>query len=60
MTDKSDTAPRLPYPLDGDCFVGMDAPLPGTWGSEDIAFWTGTACYQPWKDVASFFRVEKH
>lgn len=49
-------AARLPYPLDGDCFIGMDVPLAGTWGPEDEAFWTGTERYQPWKDVASFFR----
>jgi hypothetical protein len=26
------------------------------WTAEDIAFWTGTPTYQPWKDVAAFFR----
>jgi hypothetical protein len=35
--------------------TGMDVP-DGTWGEDDIAFWTGTARYQPWKDVAAFFR----
>lgn len=29
------------------------------WGEEDSAFWTGTIHYQPWKDVAAFFRGEK-
>jgi hypothetical protein len=28
------------------------------WGPEDVAFWTGTDRYQPWKDVAVFFRVK--
>lgn len=49
---------RLPYPLDGDCFVGMDVPT-GMWGAEEVAFWTGTARYQPWKDVAAFFRSKE-
>ena len=26
------------------------------WTEEDIAFWTGTSTYQPWKDVAAFFK----
>lgn len=59
MSDPKTTG-RLPCPLDGDCFVGMDVPLAGTWGPEDLAFWTGTSSYQPWKDVAAFFRVKEH
>ena len=55
MTDQSDTTGAYAYPLDGDCFVGMDVPLPGAWRPEDVAFWTGTERYQPWKDVAAFF-----
>lgn len=35
--------------------TGMDIPI-GPWGAEEIAFWTGTERYQPWKDVAAFFR----
>lgn len=58
MSDDHQTTARLPYPLDGDCFVGMDVPRSGAWGSEDAAFWTGTERYQPWKDVASFFRMQ--
>lgn len=34
---------------------GMDVPC-GPWTAEDAAFWTGTARYQPWRDVAAFFR----
>ena len=26
------------------------------WTAEDVAFWTGTATYQPWKDVAAYFK----
>ena len=37
----------------------MDVPLAGTWSAEDAAFWTGTRTYQPWKDVAVFFRGTK-
>ena len=57
--DRDQTTARLPYPLDGDCFVGMDVSLPGTWGPQDVTFWTGTSRYQPWKDVASFFRMKE-
>jgi len=35
--------------------TGMDVPT-GPWGAEEVAFWTGTPRYQPWKDVAAFFR----
>ena len=35
----------------------MDVPTE-PWSAEDIAFWTGTPRYQPWKDVAAFFRRE--
>jgi len=38
-----------------DICTGMDVPI-GPWGAEEVAFWTGTAHYQPWKDVAAFFR----
>ena len=38
----------------GVCF-GLDIPV-GPWTAEDVAFWTGTPRYQPWKDVAAFFR----
>lgn len=55
---ENQTTARLPWPLDGDCFVGMDVPLLDAWGPEDVAFWTGTCRYQPWKDVAAFFRVQ--
>jgi hypothetical protein len=43
------------YPLDEDCVTGMDVPTE-PWTAEDVAFWTGTARYQPWKDIAAFFR----
>jgi hypothetical protein len=35
--------------------TGMDVPI-GPWGAEEVAYWTGTPRYQPWKDVAAFFR----
>ena len=35
--------------------TGMDVPT-DPWTAEDVRFWTGTATYQPWKDVAAFFR----
>lgn len=60
MTTQNQTTGHLPYPLDGDCFVGMDVPSADTWGSEDVAFWTGTARYQPWKDVTAFFKESNH
>lgn len=34
---------------------GFDIPIK-PWGPEDIAFWTGSARYCPWKDVAVFFQ----
>ena len=48
---------RRSWPLDEDCATGMDVPTE-PWSAEDIAFWTGTPRYQPWKDVAAFFRRE--
>lgn len=36
--------------------TGMDVPV-DVWGPDDVAFWTGTERYQPWKDVAAFFKV---
>ncbi len=27
------------------------------WGPEEVDFWTGTTRYQPWCDVADFFRL---
>lgn len=44
-----------PWPLDEEVCTGMDVPT--KWTAEDAAYWTGTARYQPWKDVAAFFRV---
>jgi hypothetical protein len=35
--------------------TGFDVPV-DPWTTEDIAFWTGSPRYQPWKDVAQFFR----
>jgi len=38
--------------------TGFDVPTdPLT--ADDIAFWTGSPHYQPWKDVTDFFRDEK-
>lgn len=50
---------RRRYPLDEEngC-TGMDVPI-GPWGDEEVAFWTGTARYQPWKDVSSFFKCQE-
>jgi len=42
-------------PIEDDVCTGMDVPL-GLWTEYDIWFWTGTPSYQPWKDVATFFR----
>jgi len=39
---------------EGVC-TGMDLPI-GPWGEIEVAFWIGTARYQPWKDVAAFFK----
>lgn len=43
-----------------DCIcTGFDVPIdPLT--AEDIAFWTGSPRYQPWKDVAQFFPEFAH
>jgi len=35
--------------------TGMDVPI-DPWTKADAAYWTATARYQPWKDVAAFFR----
>lgn len=35
--------------------TGMDVPTE-RWTKEDAAYWTGTARYQPWRDVADLFR----
>lgn len=43
------------WPLDEEICTGMDAPC-DPWTAEDVAFWTGSRTYQPWKDVAAFFR----
>ncbi len=41
--------------LDEGWLTGMDVPI-GPWADEEIAFWSGTKRYQPWKDIAGFFR----
>lgn len=46
-----------PCPIDDDVCTGMDVPI-APWTQEDITFWTGTKTYQPWKDVAAFFKKE--
>jgi hypothetical protein len=33
----------------------MDVPT-SPWTAADAAHWTGTERYQPWKDVAAFFK----
>ena len=40
---------------DDEVCTGMDVPI-DRWTDEDVAFWTGSPTYQPWKDVADFFR----
>lgn len=50
------TDPQTTAAADFVC-TGMDVPI-GPWGAEEVAFWTGTERYQPWKDVAAFFRVK--
>jgi hypothetical protein len=35
----------------------MDVPI-DPWTAEDVAFWTATPTYQPWKDVAALFGAE--
>lgn len=47
-----------PCPIDDDICTGMDVPI-APWTQEDITFWTGTKTYQPWKDVAAFFKKER-
>lgn len=47
-----------PIPSDEVC-TGMDVPDLSSWTAEDIAFWTGTARYQRWKDVAAFFKCQE-
>lgn len=44
--------------IEDEVCIGMDVPLAGSWGPEDVRFWTGTVRYQPWKDVAGFFRKD--
>ena len=44
-----------PHWWDDVCF-GMDVPTE-PWTAEDVRFWTATKTYQPWKDVAAFFRA---
>lgn len=46
---------RRSWPLDEECCTGMDIPTE-PWTAEDVAFWSGSARYQPWKDVAAFFK----
>ena len=46
----------MPRPEDDLC-TGLDIPC-DPWTAEDVAFWTGTATYQPWRDVAAFFKEE--
>lgn len=45
------------WPLDEECCTGMDVPI-DPWTAEDVAFWTATPTYQPWKDVAALFGAE--
>ena len=52
--DRETTEAGGPATIDGVC-TSMDAPI-DPWTAEDVRFWTGTATYQPWKDVAAFFR----
>lgn len=55
MTDPTQTTGRRAWPMNEDCVTGMDIP-DSKWTAEDAAFWTGTKHYQPWKDVAAFFK----
>lgn len=57
MDGKSETT-RRSYPLDEDFVTGFDVP-DEPWSAETVAFWTGTVHYQPWKDVAAFFREDQ-
>lgn len=43
-----------PVACDEVC-CGMDVPS-DPWTAEDVAFWSGSPTYQPWKDVAAYFR----
>lgn len=45
------------WPLDEEVSIGMDVPTE-PWTAEDVKFWTGTKRYQPWKDVAAFFKPD--
>jgi hypothetical protein len=38
--------------------TGMDVPT-APWTAEDVAYWTGTARYEPWRDVAALFRTRR-
>lgn len=42
-------------PPDDGVSTGMDIPI-GRWTAGDVAFWTSTSRYTPWRDVAAFFR----
>jgi len=35
--------------------TGMDVPT-DPWTAEDVRYWTGSARYEPWRDVAELFR----
>jgi hypothetical protein len=50
------TVTRRPYPGDDTFCTGFDVPDREAWGPAEVAFWTSTPSYQPWKDVAAFFR----
>jgi hypothetical protein len=53
--DQTQTTGRRSWPLDEEFCIGMDVPC-DPWTAEDVRFWNGTKSYQPWKDVAAFFR----
>lgn len=40
--------------VEDDVCTGMDVPV-SRWAQSDLAFWSGSERYQPWKDVAAFF-----
>jgi hypothetical protein len=44
-----------PYPSDDTFCSGFDVPDREAWGPVEVAFWTSTPTYQPWKDVAAYF-----
>jgi hypothetical protein len=50
------TVTRRPYPGDDTFCTGFDVPDREAWGPAEVAFWTSTPIYQPWKDVAAYFR----